>query len=42
MARQFLLDFSDSSIRDVDYIMRNFGSATTCPDVGEVATSALT
>ena len=24
MARQFLLDFSDSSIRDVDYIMRNF------------------
>jgi hypothetical protein len=24
MARQFLLDFSDSSIRNVDYIMRNF------------------
>ena len=24
MARQFLLDFSDSNIRDVDYIMRNF------------------
>jgi hypothetical protein len=24
MARQFLLDFSDSSIRDVSYIMRNF------------------
>ena len=24
MARQFLLDFSDSSIRDVPYIMRNF------------------
>jgi hypothetical protein len=36
MARQFLLDFSDSSIRDVDYIMRNFGSAATCPDVREV------
>jgi hypothetical protein len=24
MARQFLLDFSDSNIRDVDYVMRNF------------------
>jgi hypothetical protein len=36
MARQFLLDFSDSSIRDVDYIMRNFGNASTCPDVREV------
>jgi hypothetical protein len=36
MARQFLLDFSDSSIRNVDYIMRNFGSANTCPDVREV------
>ena len=35
-ARQFLLDFSDSSLRDVDYIMRNFGNATTCPDVREV------
>jgi hypothetical protein len=35
-SRQFLLDFSDSSIRDVDYIMRNFGSASTCPDVREV------
>jgi hypothetical protein len=36
MARQFLLDFSDSSLRDVDYIMRNFGNASTCPDVREV------
>ena len=36
MARQFLLDFSDSSLRDVDHIMRNFGSASTCPDVREV------
>jgi hypothetical protein len=24
MSRQFLLDFSDSNIRDIDYIMRNF------------------
>jgi hypothetical protein len=24
MARQFLLDFSDSNLRDVNYIMRNF------------------
>jgi hypothetical protein len=36
MARQFLLDFSDSSIKDVDYIMRNFGNESTCPDVREV------
>jgi hypothetical protein len=36
MARQFLLDFSDSSIRDVDYIMRNFGNESTCPDVSDV------
>src|SRR5260221_4799218 len=28
MARQFLLDFSDSTIRDVPYIMRNFTDAT--------------
>jgi hypothetical protein len=28
MARQFLLDFSDSTIRDVPYIMRNFTNAT--------------
>lgn len=27
MARQFLLDFSDSTIRDVPYIMRNFTTA---------------
>ena len=36
MARQFLLDFSDSNIRDVDVVMRNFGSASTCPDFREV------
>ncbi len=36
MARQFLLDFSDSSIRNVDVIMRNFGNASTCPDPNEV------
>ena len=29
MARQFLLDFSDSNIRDVNYIMRNFSDL--CP-----------
>jgi hypothetical protein len=31
MARQFLLDFSDTNLRDADYIMRNFGR-TSCPD----------
>jgi hypothetical protein len=36
IARQFLLDFSDSSLRDVDYVMRNFGNASTCPDFREV------
>ena len=30
MARQFLLGFSDSNIRDVPYIMRNF--TDLCPD----------
>lgn len=35
MARQFLLDFSDSSIRDVPYVMRNFNRAK-CPDPREV------
>jgi hypothetical protein len=32
MSRQFLLDFSDTNIKDVDYIMRNFGGVGTCPD----------
>jgi hypothetical protein len=36
MSRQFLLDFSDSSIKNVDFIMRNFGNASTCPDYSEV------
>lgn len=36
MSRQFLLDFSDTNIKDVDYIMRNFGSAATCPEPGEI------
>lgn len=35
MARQFLVDFSDSSIRDIDLIMRNF-SRSKCPDPREV------
>lgn len=32
---QFLMDFSDSSIRDVEYIMRNFSRAR-CPQPSEV------
>ena len=35
MARQFLLDFSDSNIRDIGYVMRNFNRAK-CPDPREV------
>jgi hypothetical protein len=39
MARQFLLDFSDSSIRDVAYIMRNFqpGCYGTADETDQVA-----
>jgi hypothetical protein len=39
MSRQFLLDFSDSSIRDVAYIMRNFeqGCYGTAAEAAEVA-----
>lgn len=37
MSRQFLLDFSDTNIKDADYIMRNFGSPSFCPEPGEVA-----
>ena len=39
MARQFLLDFSDSSIRDVPYIMRNFepGCYGTAEEAAQVA-----
>ena len=38
-ARQFLLDFSDSSIRDVSYIMRNFepGCYGTAEEAAQVA-----
>lgn len=36
MSRQFLLDFSDTNIKDANYIMRNFGSAATCPEPSEV------
>lgn len=35
MARQFLLDFSDSSLRDVGYVMRNFAKAR-CPQPNEI------
>lgn len=36
MARQFLLDFSDTNIKDASYIMRNFGAGNRCPEPGEV------
>jgi hypothetical protein len=36
MSRQFLLDFSDTNIKDANYIMRNFGSRSFCPEPGEV------
>lgn len=38
MARQFLLDFSDSNIRDVSYVMRNFlpGCYGTAEEAAEV------
>ena len=36
MARQFLLDFSDTNIKDADYIMRNFAAPSMCPDPNEV------
>lgn len=35
MSRQFLLDFSDSNIRDIPYIMRNFSRAR-CPQPNEI------
>lgn len=37
MSRQFLLDFSDTNIRDADYILRNFGTPAICPEPGELA-----
>ena len=36
MSRQFLLDFSDSSLTDLNYIMRNFGGGSTCPNPQDV------
>ena len=36
MAKQFLLDFSNTDLHDADYIMRNFGSGTRCPEPREV------
>jgi len=36
MARQFLLDFSDTNIKDAGVIMRNFSTPATCPEPGEV------
>jgi hypothetical protein len=37
MSRQFLLDFSDTNIKDASYIMRNFGGVGTCPQPNEVS-----
>lgn len=37
MSRQFLLDFSDTNIKDADYILRNFGTPAICPEPGELA-----
>jgi len=37
MARQFLVDFSDSNIKDVTSIMRNFSDATPACHSGKVA-----
>jgi hypothetical protein len=36
MARQFLLDFSDTNIKDADLIMRNFAAPALCPEPIEV------
>ncbi|PYR88702.1 MAG: hypothetical protein DMF84_27470 [Acidobacteria bacterium] len=36
MARQFLLDFSDTNIKDANYIMRNFAEPSKCPEPNEV------
>jgi len=36
MSRQFLLDFSDTNIKDVDLVMRNFNAAA-CPEPGRVS-----
>jgi hypothetical protein len=40
MARRFLLDFSDSSIRNVPYVMRNF-SVARCPHPKDVDDETL-
>jgi hypothetical protein len=36
LARQFLLDFSDTNIKDASYIMRNFADPAKCPQPNEV------
>jgi hypothetical protein len=36
MSRKFLLDFSDTNIKDAAIIMQNFGNAATCPQPNEV------
>jgi hypothetical protein len=39
LARQFLLDFSDSGIRDVAYTLRNFVVSDRCPNGKENETN---
>ena len=36
ISRQFLLDFSDTNIKDADRVMQNFGGTGTCPNPSEV------
>ena len=36
MARQFLLNFSDTNIKDASVIMRDFGTAAICPEPNEI------
>lgn len=36
MARQFLLDFSNTDLKDASVVMRNFGGAATCPQPNEI------
>jgi hypothetical protein len=36
MSRQFLLDFSNTDIKDASVVMRNFGTAATCPQPNEI------
>jgi hypothetical protein len=37
MARQFLVDFSNTDLKDASVVMRNFGSAATCPVESDIS-----